>query len=71
VRDGDVIVFNAETGALDIKVDADEFAARTPAEFRANASASGLGREMFSYFRQMSGTADTGASQFAFVTAED
>jgi phosphogluconate dehydratase len=71
VRDGDVIVFDAESGTLDLKVDAAEFAARTPAEFRPNASASGLGREMFSYFRQMSGTADTGASQFAFVTAED
>lgn len=71
VRDGDVIVFNAETGTLDIKVDPSEFAARQPAEFRPNASASGLGREMFTYFRQMSGTADTGASQFTFVTKED
>ena len=71
VRDGDVIIFNAETGTLDIKVDPSEFAARQPAEFRPNASASGLGREMFTYFRQMSGTADTGASQFTFVTKED
>ncbi|MEZ5987499.1 MAG: phosphogluconate dehydratase, partial [Hyphomonas sp.] len=71
VRDGDLIVFNAETGTLDIKVDPSEFAARQPAEFRPNASASGLGREMFTYFRQMSGTADTGASQFTFVTKED
>ncbi|MEZ6010798.1 MAG: phosphogluconate dehydratase [Hyphomonas sp.] len=71
VQDGDVIVFNAETGTLDIKVDPAEFAARPPAEFRPNESSIGLGREMFSYFRQMSGTADTGASQFAFVAKED
>lgn len=71
VRDGDVIVFDAEKGTLDIKVDPSEFAAREPAEFRLNTSSVGLGREMFSYFRQMSGTADTGASQFAFVTEGD
>jgi phosphogluconate dehydratase len=71
VQDGDVIAFNAETGTLDIKVDPAEFAARQPAEFRPNESSIGLGREMFTYFRQMSGTADTGASQFAFVAKED
>ncbi|MEZ6000484.1 phosphogluconate dehydratase [Hyphomonas sp.] len=71
VRDGDVILFDAEKGTLDIRVDPTEFAAREPAEFRPNASSVGLGREMFSYFRQMSGTADTGASQFAFVTEGD
>jgi len=67
VRDGDVIEFNATAGKLDIKVDPDEFAARLPARFHPNESASGLGREMFSYFRQMSSAADMGASQFAFV----
>ena len=71
VQDGDVIVFDAETGKLDIKVDPAEFAARTPAEFRPNASSVGLGREMFSWFRQMSGTADAGASQFTFVSGGD
>ncbi len=71
VRDGDLIVFDAESGTLDIKVDPAEFAAREPAEFRPNTSSVGLGREMFSYFRQMSGTADTGASQFAFVAEGD
>ncbi|MEZ5998045.1 MAG: phosphogluconate dehydratase [Hyphomonas sp.] len=71
VRDGDVILFNATTGQLDIKVDPAEFAAREPAEFRPNEPASGMGREMFSYFRELSGTADTGASQFAFLHQED
>ncbi len=67
VMDGDMIVLNAETGVLDIKVDPAEFDARVPAEFRPNESSSGLGREMFTFFRQLSGTADTGASQFAFA----
>ncbi|MEZ5955239.1 MAG: phosphogluconate dehydratase [Hyphomonas sp.] len=71
VRDGDVILFNATTGQLDIKVDPAEFAAREPAEFRPNEPAAGVGREMFSYFRQVSGAADTGASQFSFLHQED
>lgn len=71
VRDGDVIVFDADSGKLEIKVDPSEFAAREPAEFRPNESAMGLGREMFTWFRQMCGTADTGASQFAFLSTED
>ena len=71
VRDGDVIEYNATTGRLDIKVDPDELAARLPARFRPNESASGLGREMFSYFRQMSSAADMGASQFAFLGGKE
>ena len=71
VRDGDVIEYNATTGRLDIKVDPDELAARLPARFRPNESASGLSREMFSYFRQMSSAADMGASQFAFLGGKE
>ena len=71
VQDGDMIRFDAERGELELKVDPEEFAARKPAEFRPNTPMAGLGREMFTYFRQMSGTADTGASQFAFVAEED
>tara|TARA_R110000850_G_C9994061_1_gene467377 strand:+ start:8523 stop:10235 length:1713 start_codon:yes stop_codon:yes gene_type:complete len=67
VRDGDMIAFDSEKGTLDVKVDDATFLAREPAQFRPNESAMGLGREMFSYFRQMTGTADTGASQFAFL----
>uniref|UniRef100_UPI0030FD0216 dihydroxy-acid dehydratase domain-containing protein n=1 Tax=Hyphomonas sp. TaxID=87 RepID=UPI0030FD0216 len=66
VRDGDLIVFDSEKGTLDIKVDSETFASREPAPFRPNESSVGLGREMFSYFRQMAGTADSGASQFSF-----
>jgi phosphogluconate dehydratase len=67
VRDGDMIRFDSEKGTLDIQVDDATFQAREPAQYRLNESAMGLGREMFSYFRQMAGTADTGASQFAFL----
>lgn len=66
VRDGDVIVFDAERGVLDIKMDHDEFAKREPSPFLPNNNGLGLGREMFSYFREMAGTADNGASQFNF-----
>jgi phosphogluconate dehydratase len=66
VRDGDLIAFDSEKGTLDIKVDSETFAAREPAPFRPNQSSAGLGREMFAYFRQMAGTADSGASQFSF-----
>tara|TARA_R110001599_G_scaffold8910_3_gene44170 strand:- start:828 stop:2651 length:1824 start_codon:yes stop_codon:yes gene_type:complete len=70
VRDGDLIAFDSEKGTLDIKVDSETFAAREPVPFRPNESSAGLGREMFAYFRQMAGTADSGASQFSFFGEE-
>jgi phosphogluconate dehydratase len=70
VRDGDLIAFDSEKGTLDIKVDSETFASREPAPFRPNESSVGLGREMFSYFRQMAGNADSGASQFTFFGEE-
>ena len=42
VRDGDVIVFDAERGVLDIKVDPVEFEARSADEYRPNDSGMGL-----------------------------
>ena len=70
VRDGDVIAYDSEKGTLDINVDSATFDAREPAQFRPNESSMGLGREMFTYFRQFAGTADAGASQFAFLGEE-
>jgi phosphogluconate dehydratase len=70
VRDGDMIAYNSEKGSLDINVDSATFEAREPAQFRPNESSMGLGREMFSYFRQFAGTADAGASQFTFLGEE-
>lgn len=66
VRDGDVIVFDAERGVLDIKVDPVEFEARSADEYRPNDSGMGLGREMFTYFRELAGPAANGASHFKF-----
>lgn len=66
IRDGDVIVFDAEQGILDIKVDPEEFEKRAPAEYRPNENNIGLGREMFTFFRELAGTAASGASQFRF-----
>lgn len=70
VRDGDIIRLDAEHGRLDIKVDPEEFARREADPFRPNEGAVGLGREMFAYFREQAGTADSGASQFHFWPEE-
>lgn len=67
VQDGDIIRLDGEAGRLELKVDPAEFAARTPAEFRPNRPAMGLGREMFDLFRHAASTADCGASPFRFL----
>lgn len=67
IQDGDIIMLDAETGRLEIKVDAADFAARTAAEFTAHTSAMGLGREMFASFRHGVSSAELGGSVFAFV----
>lgn len=71
VRDGDVILFDAERGILDIKVDSAEFEARSAGEYRPNDSGMGLGREMFTYFRDLAGPAANGASHFKFFGRGD
>ena len=71
VEDGDIIRLDAVEGRLDVKVEPDVFAARSAAQFRPNTATSGLGREMFDYFRVNAGDADAGASQFAFAQAEN
>jgi phosphogluconate dehydratase len=60
VRDGDVIRLCGRTGALDVLVEAAEFAARTPAEI--GASGPGTARELFGFFRSGSDDAEAGAS---------
>jgi phosphogluconate dehydratase len=62
VRDGDVIRLCANTGRIDVLVDAAEFAAREPA--LPPEDADGTGRELFALFRQSSDTAERGASPF-------
>lgn len=67
VRDGDMILFDAQSGIVDIDVTLEEFNARIPVAFRPNTSTLGLGREMFAAFRSHAGDADSGASHFGFL----
>ena len=66
VQDGDVIRLDAETGRLDIHVPENEFNAREPAQFRPNIRGQGLGRELFSAFRDNAGRPESGGSLFDF-----
>jgi len=67
IRHGDVIRVDANAGTLEVKVDAAEFAARSPALLESNAHQFGFGRELFSGFRATVGSADTGASIFGEI----
>ena len=60
LRDGDLIRLCARDGALDVAVDAAEFAARADAV--VDRSADGTGRELFALFRAASDNAEAGAS---------
>ena len=65
IVEGDIIRLDAENGRIDILVDADVLAARTPATVDLERNEFGLGRELFSIFRQMAGPADQGAGVLA------
>lgn len=62
IRDGDMMRLDAESGTMELLVDADELAKRDIAEADLTANDFGMGREMFATFRAVAGTADTGAS---------
>jgi phosphogluconate dehydratase len=62
IRDGDMVRVDAETGALDVLVDAAERAARAPVTADLSGNEHGLGREMFAAFRAMVGSAADGAA---------
>lgn len=62
IKDGDIIRLDAEKGTLEIKVDEAEFNARPLATQDLSASHFGLGRELFSGFRALVGSADKGAN---------
>ncbi|MTH96230.1 phosphogluconate dehydratase [Roseibium sp. RKSG952] len=64
IRDGDLIRVDAVTGKLEVLVDAAEFAARTPATQDMSAHHDGVGRDLFTAFRHVVGSADTGAHVF-------
>ncbi len=61
IRDGDIIRVDAAAGRLEVRVDAEEWNARTPAEPDLSDHAEGFGRELFAGFRQLVGGAETGA----------
>ena len=71
VRDGDVIRVDTETGALEARVDAAEWDARTVEVPDLIGNTHGTGRELFGAFRHHVGTAETGAiSVYADGVAE-
>ncbi len=67
VRDGDLIRIDAEAGTVEALVDAREWAAREPATADLAGYHQGCGRELFTAFRRIVGTADTGASVIDFA----
>jgi phosphogluconate dehydratase len=65
VRDGDVVRVDAETGTLEMLVDAATLATRKLEIPDLSANDFGLGRDLFSMFRRAAGRADQGASVFS------
>ncbi len=62
LRDGDVIRLDAEAGTLDAKVPAEDWASRTVAQREGDSHQFGMGRELFSLFRQRVNGAEQGAT---------
>jgi phosphogluconate dehydratase len=61
IRDGDIITLNAETGELTVAVSDAELASREPIPPSNGLQEYGYGRELFSAFRQLVSSAETGA----------
>ena len=61
LRDGDLVRIDAEAGVMHADVDADAWAARTPATFDLAVDAYGVGRELFGLMRARVGSAEEGA----------
>jgi phosphogluconate dehydratase len=61
IRDGDPILIDAEAGILDIDAD---LSARDATPHDLTENRSGMGRELFTVFRQQAGPAEAGASIF-------
>jgi len=66
IRDGDMIELDAMAGKLILHVPEDELQSRVPATAEHAASHTGMGRELFSAFRNTVGSAETGASVFGW-----
>jgi phosphogluconate dehydratase len=64
VRDGDMILLDAEQGLLQVEVSDAEWQARTPAVADLSANQHGMGRELFGLFRANATAPEQGASSF-------
>lgn len=65
VRDGDVIVLDAQAGVLEARIAPAELAARPAARPDLSAGRSGMGRELFAGLRRLALGAEEGAVTFA------
>jgi phosphogluconate dehydratase len=64
VQNGDMIRLDADSGVLELLVPAAELARRIPAASGTRDHTHGCGRELFDGFRQLAGSAETGACSF-------
>lgn len=64
LREGDVIRLDAEAGTLEAKLDVSELNNRELVKVDMSAYQAGMGRELFSFFRNTPGGTETGASIF-------
>ncbi|WP_033400873.1 phosphogluconate dehydratase [Actinokineospora enzanensis] len=72
LHDGDLVRLDADSGQVDVLVDADVLAARVPVDAPAEDGAwTGTGRELFTALRRAVGPADHGASVFGPAFAAD
>ncbi len=67
IRDGDIVKLDAEAGTLSVDVPDAELAARPVPEIDLSGNGFGMGRELFSGFRQMVRPADQGAGVFGLA----
>ena len=64
IQTGDLIRLNAETGELQVLVDAETWQARPHAQPSLGTHQHGVGRELFAGMRQLASSAETGAMSF-------
>ncbi len=66
LRDGDVIRLDADACTLDVRVPADEWAAREAVVEDVSGNEVGFGRELFGVFRKAAASAEQGGSVFGY-----
>ena len=64
IQNGDIVELDLENGILRVLVDDEELAKRQPLDADLSQNEFGLGRELFSGFRQMVSSSEQGASIF-------